>query len=251
MALPVRLICLQHVPFEGPAALAEWASSRAIAVTTVRLYAGDDLPVLEAGDCLAVLGGPMSVHDVEEHAWLAVEKAYLSEALRLATVRKQPVIGICLGAQLITEALGARVERMPHGQEIGWFPVQPHAELAISASGNASFADWANSLVENFTPLHWHGEQFSLPRQALPLLKSEACTQQGFVWNDCVLALQCHLEATPDSLEQLIQHSGDELSGRGWVQTAAALRAGQAHCSAANKQLFRLLDLLVRSESGF
>jgi GMP synthase (glutamine-hydrolysing) len=188
-------------------------------------HAPDDL------DWLIIMGGPMSVHDERTYPWLLDEKQFIREVIALGT----PVLGVCLGAQLLAEALGARVRPNPV-REIGWFPVQRVAEPASSVLA-AAFPD-------SITAFHWHGDTFELPAGAVHLASSEACPNQGFVWNNQVVGLQCHLETTQSSLENLIAHCGDELDGSTWVQTPSAMLMKPGRFSSINRLMNAVLDAM-------
>lgn len=106
----MRIHVLQHVPFEGLGAIEDWLASARATVSFTRFFAGDVLPPADEVDGVIVMGGPMSVHDIRVHPWLDAEKAFLSRLLQCDV----PLLGICLGAQLLAEALGARVQaRLP------------------------------------------------------------------------------------------------------------------------------------------
>ena len=114
----MRMHFLLHVPFEGPGAIEPWAVRKGFAVSKTRFWLNESLPNPREIDWLAIMGGPMSVRDEEEHPWLAQEKLFIREAIRLG----RTVLGICLGAQLIAGVLGGKVRKNAH-KEIGWFPV--------------------------------------------------------------------------------------------------------------------------------
>jgi GMP synthase-like glutamine amidotransferase len=204
-----------------------WLRARGHTLTFTHFHAGDLPP--ESGpapDWLIVMGGPMGVHDEASLPWLKAEK----RALRAALDRGAAVLGVCLGAQLMADALGAAVTRNAH-KEIGWHKVELSPEAKATWLGLA--------FPEDFTPFHWHGDTFAIPAGAVPLGSSAACRNQGFLWNDRALALQFHPEVTPASLEALAQNCGDELAIAGgehgrYVQDAAALRAGLEGASALN-----------------
>jgi GMP synthase-like glutamine amidotransferase len=197
---------LQHVPFEGLGNIEQWAIANGHHLSVTRLYAGDHLPALEHFDMLILLGGPMSVHDELDHVWLKAEKWFLRQVIDAG----KPVLGICLGAQLIAEVLGGTVTAGA-AKEIGWFPITLKDEFADS--------DFGQRLPRQSEVFHWHGETFSIPVGAMPIASSEACENQGFIFNDSVVALQCHLETTHISAASIIDNSRAELVGGKYIQS--------------------------------
>ena len=163
----MRIHCLQHVPFEGPAGIDDWAARKGYPVTTTLLFEHGKLPDREAFDWLVVMGGPMGVRDETDYPWMANEKALIGAAIAAG----KTVIGVCLSAQLIAAALGARVYPNAH-REIGWFPV------ALTDQGRAS--DLFAFLPHRFEVFHWHGDIFGLPDGAVHLAHSEGCEHQVF-----------------------------------------------------------------------
>jgi GMP synthase-like glutamine amidotransferase len=200
---------LQHVPFEGLGSIEAWLSERGAAVHTTRFYQSPVLPDPRSIDLVIAMGGPMSVNDEREHPWLKEEKAFVREAVACGC----GVLGVCLGAQMIASALGARVFASAH-KEIGWFPVQ-----AVSTGADAF------RFPPQATVFHWHGETFDLPPGAVHLAKSAGCENQAFQIGKRVIGLQFHLETTPETADQLIQHCRDELVAGEYIQTEQALRS--------------------------
>lgn len=225
----MRIHYLQHVPYESPASIVDWAAEQGHNLTGHHLYRGDAAPMPVAGDALVVMGGPMSIHDEHEHAWLAPEK----RALRAWIDAGKPVLGICLGSQLIAEALGGEVARNRH-QEIGWHPIRRSAQAAAT-----TLADLLPAALEVF---HWHGETFSLPEGAVLLASSDACENQGFLYRRSVLALQCHLEMDDATARGLIEASGHVAAAPPYVQSAAEMLARPERFAAMRRVLFPLLD---------
>ncbi|MFZ5724125.1 MAG: type 1 glutamine amidotransferase [Pseudomonadota bacterium] len=224
----MRILCLQHVPFEPPAAIADWAQRHRHRLDAVLMRDGVQLPRLTEVDLLVLMGGPMSVHDETTLPWLGDEKQYLRRAIHSG----KAVLGVCLGAQLIAEALGAPVTRNRY-REIGWFPLRRESGLS---------PQHAALLPASLNAFHWHGETFALPPGTVRLASSAACTNQVFCAGDRILGLQCHLEATPASAQALVQHCGDELVAAPYVQPAADFLAAPQRFVAANQALDRLLD---------
>ena len=224
----MRICVAQHVPFEGPGLIAEWAVLREVELLVVRLFDGEVLPDREQLEGLIVLGGPMGIYDEEKYPWLLLEK----QQIRLAIDDAKPVFGICLGAQLIADALGAAV--FPGVEkEIGWFDV-------LQCASNPFL-----QLPEPCTVLHWHGDTFDLPENAECLGSTLLTPNQGFAVSDGLVALQFHIETTPESLDALIEHSAEELAEAGdFIQTPQELRAGLRHLPVLRPLLFGLLDRL-------
>lgn len=228
----MRIHCLQHVPFEGPAGIGDWARTRGHAITTTHLYRDATLPDPSSFDCLVVMGGPMGVHDEDVHPWLAAEKAFL----RATIAAGKTVVGVCLGAQLLALVLGARVYRNGE-KEIGWFPV----ELTEAARESDSMG----FLPDLLTVYHWHGDTFDLPAGAVHLARSEGCAHQAFLWGGRVLGLQFHLESTAASVEELVASGADELVPGRFIQTAEQmLAAGPEDYARLHTVLSGILDRL-------
>lgn len=224
----LRIHCLQHVPFETPAAITDWARQRRHTIDSTLMATGVRLPRLTDLDLLVLMGGPMSVHDTATLPWLADEKDYL----RRAMASGKRVLGVCLGAQLIAEALGGSVTANRY-REIGWFPLLRAPGLT---PGQAAL------LPASLPAFHWHGETFSLPPGAVRLASSAACTNQIFVAGDRILGLQCHLETTLEGARALAEHCAGELAPAPYVQGAREFTAQPQRFHAAHAALAHLLD---------
>ena len=201
---------LQHVPFEGLGSIEPWLVAAGYQVTGTLLFESTDLPALDELDLLVVMGGPMSVNDEEHLPWLAAEKAFVREAI----AADKPVLGVCLGAQLIASVMGARVY-LNGDKEIGWFPIrgEPSADDALFGFPSS---------VEVF---HWHGETFDLPLGAVRLATSEASEIQAFQLGRSVLGLQFHLETTPETARRMVAGGASELRPSKYVQSEAEILA--------------------------
>lgn len=203
----------QHVPFEGLGSIEHWLQQRRARIGVTRFYTGDALPNPAKVDFLIVMGGPMSVNDEDEYPWLMLEKQFIRDFIASG----KPVLGICLGAQLIAGALGAAI--YPGEQkEIGWWPIQRAENLP----------DNAFAFPDNMTVFHWHGETFDLPENAVRLASSPACANQAFQLGENVIGLQFHLETTPASADDIVEHCRDELLKAPYVQTEEEILAMDA-----------------------
>jgi GMP synthase-like glutamine amidotransferase len=231
------IACLQHVPFEGPGEIATWAEARGHRLEQVRLYEVGHAHPREA-DMLVVMGGPMSIHDEAAHPFLAPEKRYVSSMIESGAL----VLGVCLGAQLIADVLGARVYAGEH-TEIGWYPV-----MMTTAGASCPVL---GRLPATMSVLHWHGETFSIPAEATHAYSSQACANQAFSYaGGRVVGLQFHLEQNPESLRALAQAAAGDLVEGEWIQTAETLFAGGERFTAANEVLFTLLDAMSAARAG-
>jgi GMP synthase (glutamine-hydrolysing) len=228
----MRLHCLQHVPFETPGSIARWAGEAGHRLAVTALYDGQPLPQLSSLDLLVVLGGPMNIYEEQCFRWLGAEKRFIEKAVAAG----KSVLGICLGAQLIADVLGARVSANRH-REIGWFPIEK--TTAAQADPAAAF------LPQRAVVFHWHGDTFELPAGALHLARSRGCEQQGFVFAQRVVGLQFHLETLPELAGDLIAHCGAEIVPRPYVQSPAQMIADPARFGRVNRMMRGLLDQLA------
>ncbi len=223
----MKLHYIQHVPFEGPGAIARWAESRGHDFTATHVYNGETVPGPWGLDWLIVMGGPMGTADEGEYPWLAAEKRRIREAIEAGKV----VIGICLGAQLVAEALGAKVFTGPE-REIGWFPV--------------TFAPAAKRFLggppKEMEVLHWHGDTFELPPGTEHLAASQAYANQAFVSNKRVFGFQFHLEVTEEGARKLVENCGDEIGEGAHMQSPEEIMADAGRFTAINRQMDAIFD---------
>jgi GMP synthase-like glutamine amidotransferase len=233
----MNIHAIQHVPFEGLANIEKWVWHNGHALTVTRTYLDALFPSVDHFSLLIVMGGPMNIYEEEKYPWLAKEKRFVEQAINQGRM----VLGICLGAQLVADVLGATV-RANDQKEIGWFPV----ETTEQATNSELFADFPRQ-VEVF---HWHGDTFSLPEGAIHVLQSEGCQQQGFVYREQVIGLQFHLEITPASVQQLITHCGREIVPGPYIDEPQAMLLNTNRFSSANAVLCQLLDRIVDKGSS-
>ena len=228
----MRAHYLQHVPFEGLGSIEPWFEAAGYEITHTRFFESTRLPSVDDVQFLVVMGGPMSVNDEDRFPWLVAEKQFI----RRAVGSGKPVLGVCLGAQLIASALGARV--YPHHcKEIGWFPVS-----AVAADGSGLFC-----FPPQLDAFHWHGETFDLPSGAVRLARSEGCENQAFQLGRCVIGLQFHLETTPATARELVANGRDELSPGRYVQSETEiLQAAGGRYRSINHLMSEILAFLQR-----
>lgn len=202
------VVVFRHAAHEGPGYLAEFLDRVGIPHRLVRIDRNDPVPQsLDGISGLVFMGGPMSVND--PLPWIA----QVTRLIQRAIAADVPVLGHCLGGQLMAKALGQPVTRNPV-REIGWFPVR----VVESAAARA----WLGDLPPAFPVYHWHGETFAVPPQATRLLASDDCPNQGFALGKH-LALQCHIEMTPALVAEWIRETDGALKPSRTVQSGAQM----------------------------
>ena len=229
----LRIHYFQHVEFEGLGSIEEWVSSSGHSLSSTRFFEDEALPDLADIDWLIIMGGSMSIHDEQQYPWLKDEKQYIKQAVEAG----KTVVGICLGSQLVSAALGAKVYRNKE-KEIGWFDI----ELTPFAVSGTLFSDMGNHLKV----FHWHGDTFDLPENAIALASSEGCRNQSYIYNSRVLAMQFHLEPTKDSLKQMIENGRAELKPGKYIQTEKEITDNTMLLESSRKALFLILDRLAK-----
>lgn len=194
-----KYLILQHEPIEGPGTIAEEIRLAGHAVRTIRLDLKEKVPTdpaLFAG--LVVMGGTMGVYDQSKFPYLKDEIVLLGKAVKA----EKPVLGICLGAQLLAASLGAEVKAGE--KEIGWFPVHKMPDACKDPV--------LRRLPENFPALMWHGDHFPLPAGAVHLLSTQKCACAGFRFGKKAYGLVPHLEMTAAMVDEMVSASRRELA---------------------------------------
>ena len=208
-----------HEHFEAPGAYEIWGKNRGCSMSYSRVYQGDPLPEdLQSTDLLIIMGGPQSpATTLQECPWFDAQAEI--RLIGRAIEAGKTVIGVCLGSQLIGEALGAAFCHSPE-KEIGKFPVR----LTDAGKANPLFEDFGHELNVG----HWHNDMPGLTPQAKVLAYSEGCPRQIVQYGERVYGFQCHMELTPEVVELLIEHSQNDLSRAAefrFVETAEKLRS--------------------------
>ena len=231
-----RALVLSHVTFEDLGTFEAPLRARGFEIENVNCSTAR-FPLPQAGSCdlLVVLGGPIGVYDHQDYPFLKDEIECIAQ--RLAA--HKPILGICLGAQLMAAALGARVYPGRHGAEIGWSPLQP----APNTNPPAWFAPL---LAPGLSVFHWHGDTFDLPSGALHLAKTEIYANQAFALGDCALALQFHPEVTAEGLESWYVGHACELHHAG-IAPARLRSATSQHAPVLQEAAARFFNLWLDS----
>lgn len=202
----MKLHYIQHVPYESAGNIEAWAKAHGLSVSKTVLYYDEAFPGFDEFDWLVVMGGPMNVYEEGDYPFLKREKAFIKDAI----AKNKKVLGVCLGAQLLSDALGGKVTKND-SKEIGWFKVK----LAPEAKLSTVF----RNLPQEFTAFHWHGDTFSIPPGAKRMASSNATENQAFEYDGGrVIGLQFHLESTDDGINRLAKNCGGDLVPGKYVQ---------------------------------
>ena len=221
----MRIAILQNSEDTPPGTLLNWIELRGHSHVTVKVWETTELPDLSEVDWIVVLGGPMNVDETDRYPWLKVEKTYLSRAIR----EKRHCLGLCLGGQLLAQALGAKVVRHRH-KEIGWHPVEIEGGRA------------------KINMFHWHEDTFDLPPGARLIASNEATLNQGFAFGEEIVGVQFHPEATEAwvrSCAEEIAAGGEAASRDRYVQSPRQMIEGLDQLEPMRKWFFDWLDELA------
>ena len=207
------VLIIRHTVTEGAGYFSEFLDRYAIPWQLLRIDTGDALPdILNGYSGLCLMGGPMSVND--DLPWIAKELALIRQAVN----EDIPVIGHCLGGQLMSKAMCGAVTKNPI-KEIGW------GEVRVTDANTAE--GWISNGAQPINVFHWHGETFSIPPHGVRILESAHCANQAFILNNRHLGLQCHIEMTPEMVQTWCESGVEEIaaSPSPAVQTAAVMQA--------------------------
>jgi len=224
-----EILIFRHFPTEGPGYFAWFLDRQGIPHRTINIDEGEPVPEsIDEISGLVLMGGPMSVND--SLPWIPK----VLQLIRAAVTADVPVLGHCLGGQLLCKALGGRV-RGNRAKEFGWLPV--------TAVDSPLTSTWLDGLPPHFEVFHWHGETFSMPPGARHILKSRYCRNQAFVIGKS-LGLQCHIEMTPELVRTWARAGAGEIARA--LPAASVQRPAQMLISLPERaaRLNRIADVL-------
>ncbi len=226
----MRIQTIIHAPFEKPGEIEAWATKKGLSLSYCNTYAGDELPNPEEVDLLILMGGPQSATDLDSYPYLKQEVTFTRKIIDL----NKPVLGVCLGAQIIGECLGASTERSEY-KEIGLFPIR----LTSDGLDDPVFKNFSDT----FDVMHWHGDMPGLTQDSVLLATSRGCSRQAIRYKDRVYGLQFHLEMTPELLKGMIEHCPQDLQAGEYIRTRQELLGSEL--GKVNKKIHVVLDYLA------
>jgi len=222
----------QHDHFEDLGYIGDWASSHNITSSVTRFDINPELPLVESFDWLVVMGGKMGVNDSAEFPWIDDEIEFIKKVIRSGKI----VIGICLGAQMVAKALGAKVYKNKE-QEIGFMPVY----YSPNALNDNVFMHFAGDL----TVMHMHYDVFDLPSGATTMAYSEVTPCQAFIYGKNVFALQFHFEITESNAPEFIREITPEILPGKHVQTPDEMMKHINYCPKNNLIFSKMLENIL------
>jgi len=218
---------LQHAEWETIGQLDKWFSEKGLSYSTTHLYKGEKLPKTKI-DFLVIMGGPMGIFDDANYTWLKEERDLIKQTIN----SDAKVLGICLGSQFIADALGAKVYPGKE-KEIGFFDIKNKNNHPIT-----------KDLPQNFDVFHWHNDTFETPQNAINLFSSDLTENQGFIYDDRVIALQFHLEVGKEEIKNFVKNGESELSPSNYVQHKKNILNRNYDFDKSNSYLFNILDFI-------
>lgn len=229
----MKITALLHAEFEVPGLIKDWFVNRGHEFEEIRLYDGEKINS-EDSDLILVMGGPMNIYEEEKFQWLAEEKRFLKNAIK----ENKKILGICLGAQLIADVLGAKVYKNSQ-KEIGWLPVK--REKGFSESY------FFHDFPETAYVLQWHGDTFDIPDGCVKTAFSETCANQAFEYGSQILALQFHLEADSGMVKKMLENCSNELTDGKYTQKEGEIIIGtKKYSDESNFLLGKILEKFER-----
>ena len=199
----MKILFIKHIDIEGPGTMGEFLDKKGFEYEIINIFDNIALPddPRQYG-AIIILGGPMNVYEENEYPYLKDEDIFIKSALQKGV----PMLGLCLGAQLISKATGAKVRKAAE-KEIGWFK----ADLTDDGKNDPLF----NGLKSSIDVFQWHGDTFDIPDKGVHLASSEVCKNQAFMCNNNVYGLQFHLEVTKDMVREWLDAYSDEVKSMG------------------------------------
>lgn len=230
----MRIHCLQHLKNDTLGNIGTWIARKEHRLTKTLLYEDAFFPAPEEFDLLLIMGGTMSVYQEGEYPWLKTEKEFVKKTIGTG----KPVLGSCFGAQMIADVLGGKVTKNLY-KEIGWHTVRAMEGKNLSEIKNSKLP---SCMFSEFTGFMWHGDTFEIPAGAMKLFESEACPNQGFIYNGKVLGLQFHPEADRQWVRNLIRDSGHDLVPGKYIQSEKEIYIQESFFESSRNLAFSLMD---------
>lgn len=230
----MNILCITHADFETPGVIEDWAKLRGYGFTICRPYQGENCLNTSSFDFLILMGGPQSPLELEKDPYLKDEIALITRAIGEDKI----VLGFCLGAQLIGEALGGKTTRSPE-KEVGVYP--------LSLTDESLRDSVLEGFPKSFPAIHWHNDMPGETKESVILAHSQGCPRQILRYAPKVYGFQCHLEITKEGIQEMIRACPGDLKPSRFTQTPDELL--EQNYGAVNQLMIKILDRLVALES--
>ncbi len=237
-----RIIVIKHIDREGPGLIESIAKQKGLKINTYRIYRGDSLPTILYGDLIVIMGGPMGLSDIKKtnFEWMSEEINFIRQAVK----KDIPVLGICLGAQLLAYAMGGRTKKLINNEtlqptaEIGWSDITFSAQIRNNPKNNIG--------LNPVSVLHWHSDRIILPLNSKLIASSESCKEQIFILNNSSIGIQCHLEVTNQMVLRWIKEDkGFIIKALGEQGQELLLRQQKIYGDQSEKERIRILNDII------
>lgn len=226
----MKILCITHADFETPGVIESWSKNKALPFTIKKPYKGEQLPSVDSFDCLIIMGGPQSPLKLDKFPYLKDEILLIKDSI----AQNKRILGFCLGAQLIGEALGATTEQSPE-KEVGVYPIT----LTDAGIDDPLF----KTLPKIFPVIHWHNDMPGLLEDSALLAFSEGCPRQIIRYSPLIYGFQCHLEIPLDGIQTMIEAVPEDLTPSKFTQNQTTLLAQDY--DSINLMMMDLLDKFV------
>lgn len=204
----VQIYSLEHAPHEDPVYITQWLYEKEVNLHPVRLYKGDHFPDVAEVGVLLIMGGFMNIYEEKEFPWLIEEKVFIRKVIEAG----KPVLGICLGGQLIADILGGKVTKASK-PEYGWHTINRVSHIPHLING------WTSRISalfpEKLDVFEWHQDTFAIPEGAIRLYASEYCENQAYLYQDRVFGFQFHPEMDELTIREFLYYSSSEIKEKG------------------------------------
>ncbi|MDD1727901.1 MAG: type 1 glutamine amidotransferase [Methanospirillum sp.] len=205
----MHIYSLEHDYDDKPVFISRWLELHNYTLTHIRLYKGDPLPDPDLVDLLIIMGGAMNIYEESTYPWLVPEKVFIRKVIDSGT----PVLGICLGGQLIASVLGGTVTRS-ETPEFGWHSIRRVSGVTATSLHHATITG-VDLFPDSLTVFQWHHDTFSIPTGAVHLYASETCGNQAFLYGSRVIGLQFHPEMDDSTIRKFINQSKGDMTEHG------------------------------------
>lgn len=237
----VCIFSLEHAPYEDPVYITRWLANRSLEVNHIRLYRGDPLPDLSDVGFLLIMGGPMNIYEEDKYPWIIEEKSFIKNAI----FAEIPILGICLGGQLIADVLGGIVTKSIF-PEYGWHTVTRNPDIYLNPDMEENII--SRLFPERIDVFQWHQDTFTIPSGAIPLYRSDFCFNQAFMYNNKVVGLQFHPEMDKDTIQEFLNLSNQELTDKGLLHVRDDILHRIDLCTQGHNFVAELIQYLINSD---